>query len=87
MEDYAMLIAQDLLQNYLQDLIQKISNATAGSTFNDDLTKTIAHRIAQAKQEIARLDPMVGRKLQEKLLLIERMEHIEKQVSASMGGE
>lgn len=87
MEDYAMLIAQDLLQNYLQELIQKVSNATAGSAFNDSLTKTITHRITQAKQEIARLDPMVGRKLQEKLLLIERIGRIEKQVAANLESE
>jgi conjugative transfer pilus assembly protein TraH len=84
MEDYAMLIAQDLLQNYLNELLQEVANATAGSAMNDDLIKNIEHRIKKANQAVARIDPKVGRKLQEKLALIERIAKIEKQVAANL---
>ena len=86
MDDYALLIAQDLLQNYLHELLQEVANATAGSELNEDLVKAIESRIKQANQKIAALDPIVGHKLQEKLTLIEHMARIEKQVSANLEG-
>ena len=84
MDDYAMLIAQDLLQNYFSELLQEVANATAGSELNDDLVKTIENRIKKANQTLARLDPKVGRKLQEKLTLIEHVARIEKQVASNL---
>ena len=86
MDDYALLIAQDLLQNYLHELLQEVANATAGSELNEDLVKGIESRIKQANQKVASLDPIVGRKLQEKLTFIEHMARIEKQVSANLEG-
>lgn len=84
MDDYAMLIAQDLLQNYFNELLQEVAHATAGSELNDDLVKIIEMRIKQASQILARLDPKVGRKLQEKLTLIEHVTRIEKQVASNL---
>ena len=86
MDDYAMLIAQDLLQNYLSELLQEVSSATAGSELNEDLVKAIENRIKKANQTIASLDPKVGRKLQEKLTLIEHVARIEKQVASHLSG-
>lgn len=84
MDDYAMLIAQDLLQNYFSELLQEIANATAGSELNEDLVKAIENRIKKANQTIASLVPKVGRKLQEKLTLIEHVARIEKQVASNL---
>ena len=84
-EEYSMLIAQDLLTNYLTELLTEVSVATAGSELNADLIKEIQKRINKATTLVAAIDPKVGRKLQEKLTLIERMAHIEKQVASGMG--
>ncbi|MDF1931929.1 conjugal transfer protein TraH [Legionella pneumophila] len=81
-EEYSMLIAQDLLTDYLIELLREVSVATAGSELNTDLVKEIQKRINEATTHVESLDPKVGRKLQEKLNLIERMAQIEKQVSS-----
>ncbi|HCE6135893.1 TPA: conjugal transfer protein TraH [Legionella pneumophila] len=83
-EEYSMLIAQDLLTNYLTELLTEVSVATAGSELNTDLIKEIQKRINEATMRVTSLDPKVGRKLQEKLTLIERMAQIEKQVASQM---
>ncbi|WP_419421445.1 hypothetical protein ACNVED_15795 (plasmid) [Legionella sp. D16C41] len=83
-EEYSMLIAQDLLTNYLTELLREVSAATAGSELNTDLVKEIQQCINEATTRVASLDPKVGHKLQEKLTLIERMAHIEKQVASQM---
>jgi conjugative transfer pilus assembly protein TraH len=83
-EEYSMLISQDLLTNYLTELLTEVSVATAGSELNADLVKEIQKRIHDATTVVASLDPKVGRKLQEKLSLIERMARIEKQVASNM---
>ena len=54
-------------------------------TLNTDLVKEIQKRINEATTRVGSLDPKVGRKLQEKLTLIERMAQIEKQVASGMG--
>jgi conjugative transfer pilus assembly protein TraH len=84
MDDYAMLIAQDLLQNYFSELLQEVANATSGSELNEDLVKAIENRIKKANQTLASLDPKVGRKLREKLTLIEHVARIEKQVASNL---
>ena len=84
MDDYAMLIAHDLLQNYLHELLQEVANATAGSELNEDLVKIIEGRIKHARQTVAKLEPKVGHKLQEKLTLIEHVARIEKQVASNL---
>ncbi|STX81705.1 TraH pilus assembly protein [Legionella busanensis] len=83
-EEYATLIAHDLLTNYLTELLALVSQATAGSELNSDLVKDIQKRIHEASTNVAALDPKVGHKLKEKLLLIERMARIEKQVASQM---
>ncbi|WP_419421571.1 conjugal transfer protein TraH (plasmid) [Legionella sp. D16C41] len=83
-EEYATLIAHDLLTNYLTELLAEVSHATAGSELNSDLLKDIQKRIHEASTNVAALDPKIGHKLKEKLLLIERMARIEKQVASQM---
>ncbi|HDV5785736.1 TPA: conjugal transfer protein TraH [Legionella pneumophila] len=84
-EEYSMLIAQDLLTNYLTELLTEVSMATAGSELNSDLVHEIQKRINAATTRVASIDPKIGRKLEEKLRLIERMAQIEKQVASGMG--
>jgi len=85
MEEYATLIAHDLLVNYLTDLLTEVRNATAGSELNQALVNAIEKRIDEAMTKVTALDPKVGRKLKEKLALIEHIARIEKQVAQTMG--
>ena len=84
MESYSTLIASDLLQQYLSHLLQSVTLASNASTLNDDLLKTLRHRIDFANRQIARIEPNVNRKLSEKLTLIQYVARIEKQLAASM---
>lgn len=85
MEEYASLIAHDLLTHYLTELLNEVENATAGSELNHDLVKAIEKRIHQALSKINALNPKVGNKLKEKFALIEYIARIEKQVAQVMG--
>ena len=82
-DEYATLIAQDLLANYMTELLQEVSNATFGMEYNEDLIRDIQNRIDHAKQSIAKINPHVSSRLKEKLVLAEYIARVEKQVAAS----
>jgi conjugative transfer pilus assembly protein TraH len=84
MESYATLIASDLLQQYLSHLLQSVSLTSMGSSLNDGLLKDLRYRIAHANTQISRIEPNVGRKLTEKLALIQNVARIEKQLAAGL---
>lgn len=86
MDEYATLIAQNLMQQYLNELLNGVLQATNGSTLTEDLLKDIEHRIHGAEKKIAAIEPMVGRKLTEKLNLINNIVRVEKQLATNMGG-
>lgn len=85
--ELATLIAQDVLQQYLNELLQEVANATLGAEFNDELVKEITQRISTARREIARLDPEISQKLQQKFTLINNVQRIEQQVAARVAQE
>ena len=87
LSELSTLIAQDVLQQYLNELLQEVSNVTASSEFNEELIKDISKRITKARAEIARLDPEIGTKLQQKFTLINNVQHIEQQVAARVAQE
>ena len=55
-----------------------------GSTLPDDLLRDLRHRIEKANTQIAAIEPQVGRKLTEKLALIQNVARVEKQLAASL---
>ncbi|WP_058532912.1 conjugal transfer protein TraH [Legionella saoudiensis] len=83
-EEYSMLIAQDLLTHYLTELLTEVDNATSGSELNEDLIKQVQKRVREAQVKVASIEPQIGKKLQEKLALIERVARVEKQVASNM---
>lgn len=84
LEEYATQIATNLLSRYLTSLLQEVANATYGSQFPEDLTKELEKRISKARTKIASIDVQIGRRLQEKLALINNIARLEKQVSATL---
>jgi len=83
-EGYATLIATDLLQQYLNRLLQNVSVATMGSSLPDDLLTELRLRIEKASTQIAAIEPQVGRQLTQKLALIQHVTQVEKQLATSL---
>ncbi|MFW2535407.1 conjugal transfer protein TraH [Legionella sp. 28fT52] len=84
MEEYAGLIAHDLLTHYLNGLLSEVAASTAGSEMNESLLHLIEKRIREAKGEVMALNPRVSHLFAEKMALIENIARIEKQVAATM---
>lgn len=82
--EYSTLIAQDLLENYMEGLLQEVSNSTFGMEINEDLVKDIQKRINDTKKAIAQLNPKISNRLKEKMVLVEHIARVEKQVSSQM---
>ena len=85
--ELSTLISEDLLQQYLNELLQEVLNVTAGSELNEDLVKDITKRVQHARNEVAKLDPEIGNKLQQKFTLINNVQHIEQQVATRVAQE
>ncbi len=85
-EAYATLIATDILQNYLRNLLQVFSVETHGSNLPEDIINDLRQRIEVAVTQVSRLEPDVGRKFKQKLDLIESTARVEKQLALSLGG-
>lgn len=87
LSDFSTLIAQDLLQKYLNELLQEVSNTTRSSELPEDLIKEISSRIQMARNEVAKLDPEIGKKLEQKFMLINNIRQIEQQVATRVAQE
>lgn len=87
LSEFSTLIAGDVLQQYLNELLQEVTNVTASSEFNEELIKDVTKRIALARKEVGKLDPEIGRKLQQKFTLINNVQHLEQQVAARVADE
>ena len=83
-DSYATLIATDMLQRYLTDILQAISRQTYGSSIPDALLKELRSRIEKANHSIALIEPHINQKFLQKMQLIEQVSKVEKQLSANM---
>jgi conjugative transfer pilus assembly protein TraH len=84
-EAYASLIATDILQNYLRNLLQVVSIETHGSNLPEDIMDDLRKRIEVAMTQVSRLEPDVERKFTQKLELIENVARVEKQLASGLG--
>ena len=82
---YATLIATDILQNYLRNLLQVVSVETHGSNLPEDLMNDLRHRIEVAMTQVSKLEPDIERKFTQKLELIENVARVEKQLASGLG--
>lgn len=83
LNDYSALLAQDLLTQYLSELLSDVKNVSAGSMLTEAMVDTLQKRISYAEHEVARMVPEVGHRLDEKLKLVERVQNIEKQIAVN----
>lgn len=84
MQSYATLIASDLLEHYLNQLLQSFESTIEASPIHTAMLKSLKARIHTAQVHIAKLEPHVNRKLMEKLSLIEHVARIEKQLASNI---
>lgn len=82
--EYSSLIAQDLFQQYLSELLSGVKASLAGSQIQEDLLKDIENRVHQAQVDISKIDPKVSRKIQEKLAFIQKIQVMERQVASEL---
>lgn len=87
LSEISTLIAEDILQQYFNELLQEVNQVTATSEFNEDLIKEVTKRVSKARTEVSRLNPEIGRKLQQKFTLIKNIQNIEQQVAARVADE
>lgn len=82
--EYSSLIAQDIFQQYLSELLSGVKASIANSQIQEDLLKDIERRVHQAQVTISKIDPKVSRKIQEKLAFIQKIQAMERQVASEM---
>lgn len=82
--DLAQLIAQDLLANYIENLLQAASESMTLSQIPDELIAPIQKRLSQSKQALINYRPVLRQAYQERLALIERMQRLEQQTAQQM---
>ncbi len=83
LNDYSSLLAQDMLTQYLSELLGEVKNVTAGSMLTEAMVETLEKRINHAEHAVAQMVPEVGHRLDEKLRLVERVRSIEKQIAVN----
>lgn len=82
-DNYATLIASDLLATYLKSLMSSLASTIITSELSDDLLADIKNRIQHANEVIANIDIKTDKKLKERLALIQSIEAYERQLSGS----
>jgi len=82
--EYSSLIAQDIFQQYLSELLSGVKASIANSQIQEDLLKDIEKRVHDAQVTISKIDPKVSRKIQEKLAFIQKIQVAERQVAAEL---
>ena len=87
LNEYSSLIAQDLFQQYIGELLTAVKHSVAHSQIQEDLLKDMQDKVHQAQVTIAKLDPKVSRKIREKLALIGRMREFEKEVAVEFANQ
>lgn len=83
LNDYSSLLAQDLVTQYLSELLGEVKNVTAGSMLTEGMLDVLEKRIDYAERAVAQMTPEVGHRLDEKLKLVERIRSIEKQIAVN----
>jgi conjugative transfer pilus assembly protein TraH len=79
LNEYALLIAEDLLQHYLHEVLVDIEQSTRTSLLPQDLIADMRARIREANKVLSSLSPKISKHLTQKLQLINQMVRLEKQ--------
>lgn len=85
--EYSTIIAQDIFQQYLSEILHTIKEGVANSQIQEDLLTKVLAKIQEAQISVQKIDPFVGRKISQKYQLLSRIKQVEKSLSASIGAE
>lgn len=81
LNDYSALIAQEVLSQYLKNLLQEVRSVTVNSKIPEAITKRLESQTREALVRVNNLTPEIGHKLDEKLKLVKRIQSIEKLIA------
>lgn len=81
---YAELIAEDLLEQYLSELLKSEKTSLSGTSYPPELQMALAEKIIDAQKVIAQMAVNTHQKVQNNMELISNMQFIEKTVSADL---
>ncbi len=81
---YAELIAEDLLEQYLSELLKAEKSAFSGKSYPEELQAALMERINEAQKVVAELSVNTQQKAQSNIDMITQMQTIEKMVSADL---
>lgn len=81
---YAELIAEDLLEQYLSELLKAEKSAFSGKSYPVELQTGLMERINEAQRVVAELAVNTQQKAQSNIDMITQMQTIEKMVSADL---
>jgi conjugative transfer pilus assembly protein TraH len=81
---YAELIAEDLLEQYLSELLRTEKSSLSGTSYPPDLQIDLTSKIQEAQKVIAQMSVNTNQKVQNNMELLSNMQSIEKSVSADV---
>ena len=84
---YADVIAEDVLAQYLSESLQVIKNSLQeAGQFPDEVQKNLQKSIESAQQTVAQMQAGAYRKIQNALGLVRNMRFLESEVSSALSG-
>lgn len=83
--EYSEWIAEDLLEQYLSELLKAEKTALSGTSYTAELQQSLTLKIQEAQQFIAKQSVTTSQKLQDKMALIENMQFLEGSLAADLG--
>ena len=87
LSEYSSVIAEDLLQQYLSELLQEVSNVTISSEFDESLINDIKERIKAAREALSTVNRGLNNKLEQKMMLVNSVRMIEREVATQMSND
>jgi conjugative transfer pilus assembly protein TraH len=82
---YAELIAEDLLEQYLSELLRSEKTSLSSTSYPPDLQTALSLKIQEAQKVIAQMSVNTNQKVQNNMELLSNMQAIEKTVAADVG--
>lgn len=84
---YSELIAEDLLEQYLSELLKAEKTAFSGTSYPPELQEALAEKIMTAQKVIAKMSLSTNEKVHSNMELLTNMQFIEKTVSADVSAQ
>jgi conjugative transfer pilus assembly protein TraH len=81
---YAEVIADDILSNYLSEILTDIENLLVGTNYSPDIESQLSGNLHKAQRQVHDMEEKAYKKVENTLLMIEQSQEIERQVAANV---